>query len=492
MRKLSKSKYCLGLQCPKALWLSIHQPDLAAPVDEATQRIFDMGTLVGKYAQRCFEGGVLIAEDHRHLTEAIASTEKAVAEGAPAIYEATAAVGGALSRADIFAKADDGDDSWDIYEVKSSTELEDQYIDDVSFQRHCFEGAGYAVRDTFLMHINNEYVRRGEIDFHELFTIDDITEEVEERMVGIEKRIKGLLTTINQDACPEVAPGPHCKNPYACGFFDLCNKREDYDIYELPYGGKKIAELEGMGITYLKDVPEGFDLTVRQESVVLANQRQRAVIDREAIREHLGELTYPLYYFDFETVAHAIPFFDESRPYEPIPFQFSLHVQKKRGGEVVHHEFLHNEKSDPRPKLIKEMVKLLSKKGSIVAWHMSFEKTVIANMARDLPEFADDLEAFLPRFWDLIVPFRSGAYAHRDFHGSASLKSVLPVLVPKLSYNELEIQEGTSASLAYERWLMGDLPDNEWPATRTALLKYCHLDTLAMVEILRHLEAKVG
>lgn len=485
MKKLSKSKYILGLQCPKALWLRTHSPELEAPLDEDTKHRFEMGHLVGEYAQRCFEGGVLIDEDHMHLTEAIRSTERAVADGVTAIYEATAAFDNTLSRPDILLKTGKGRNEWDIYEVKSATKVKDYYLEDVSFQRRCFEGAGYIIRKTYLMHVNNEYVRHGEIDPKGLLVTEDITADVRDTMTGIDAQIENFLTMINQDTCPEIAPGAQCKNPFRCGFFDLCNKREPYDIYELPRGGKRIAELEEMGVRYLKDVPDDMELSVPQRSVVTSAQRGEAVIDREAIREFLGTLEYPLYFFDFETIAHAVPFFDDSRPYEAIPFQFSLHIQEKKDGPVLHHEFLHNEKSDPRRPLIQEMVRLLGKKGSIVAWYMSFEKMVIENMATDLPEFADELEALLPRFRDLIVPFREGSYAHPDFHGSASLKSILPVLVSSLSYGDLEIQEGTSASLAYERWMLGKMPYEEWSGTYDALLKYCELDTQAMVEILK-------
>ena len=326
MKKLSKSKYTLGLQCPKALWLKTHSPELEAPVDEGAEHLFEMGHIVGEYAQRCFEGGVLIAEDHLHLTEAIKSTEKAVSEGVSTIYEATAAFDNTLSRADILLKTEKGRDEWDIYEVKSATGVKDYYLDDVAFQRRCFEGAGYLIRNTYLMHVNNEYVRHGEIDPKGLLVTEDITDDVHRSMTGIDERVENLLAMINQDKCPEIAPGSQCKNPFPCGFFDVCNRREPYDIYELPRGGKRITELEEMGVRYLKDVPDDMELSVRQRSAVESAKRGTAVIDKEAIREFLDTLEYPLYFFDFETIAHAVPFFDDSRPYEAIPFQFSLHI----------------------------------------------------------------------------------------------------------------------------------------------------------------------
>lgn len=482
MRKLSKSRYIIGLQCVKNLWLGIHKPELGAPLDEGTKHIMDMGTLVGEYARKRFKGGVLITEDHEHLADAIRATEKAVADGASAIYEATAAFGNVLSRTDILLKKKN---EWDLYEVKSSTSVKDYHLDDVSFQRHCFEGAGFCIRKTYLMHVNNKYVRQGTIDPKALFVAKDITETVLEKMKGIEDRVENMVGVINRNKCPRVEPGEQCLAPFVCPFFDLCNERRPYDIYELPSGGRLAPQLAAMGVRYLKDIPDDVPLSDRQRKTVMCARSKKPVVNTKGIHAFLKTLEYPLYYFDFETIASAVPMFDNSRPYENIPFQFSLHIQKRKDGPVVHYDFLHDKKSDPRKPLIRKMLKLLKKKGSIIAYNMSFEKTVIANLMADLPEYSKKLKDLLPRFQDLIIPFRKGLYVHRDFHGSASIKSVLPVMVPSLSYKELEIQEGGSASLAYENWMRGEMTDKEWKRTHRALLKYCKLDTLAMVEILK-------
>ena len=244
-----------------------------------------------------------------------------------------------------------------------------------------------------------------------------------------------------------------------------------------------------MNVRYLKDIPNDLPLSERQRKTVLSARSDEAVIDAEGIKKFLDTLDYPLYFFDFETISSGIPLFDNSRPFENIPFQFSLHVQGKKDGPLAHHAFLHDQKNDPRKLLIREMLRLLGTTGSIVAYNMSFEKSVINGMIADVPQYSNELTALLPRFRDLIAPFRSAHYVHKDFHGSASLKSVLPVLVPSLSYDALEIREGGSASLAYEKWMMGEMTEEEWQKTHQALLDYCKLDTLAMVEILGVLNA---
>ena len=243
--------------------------------------------------------------------------------------------------------------------------------------------------------------------------------------------------------------------------------------------------MEALKIEFLADIPNDFPLTARQKTIVEASKTDKPIIDRAGISDFLDTLSYPLYYFDFETINPAIPLFDKTRPYQTIPFQFSLHVQNEPGGDCVHHEFLLEERQDPREKLIQEMLRLLGTSGGIVAYNMTFEIQCIKGLADSFPKYSDWLLALIPRFRDLIVPFRKGYYVHRDFHGSASLKDVLPVMVPSLSYKKLEIQEGETASLKYELWVSGLMEPAAWEKTRSDLLRYCAVDTLGMVEIMR-------
>ena len=489
---LTKSRFLAGLQCHKMLWLSINEPDLAGETDEATQHLFDVGHKVGENARLRFLGGMLVTEDHMHMSQAIKSTEAFVKNGAPAIFEATVRNDKLQCRADVLKRVGKNKNEWDIYEVKMSTKLKDEHLDDVAIQRYCFEKAGYKIRKTFLVHINTEYIRHGDIDVQELFLEEDITRQVLEIMPDVPQKVKELVAVLASTKCPKAEPGDQCYSPYECAFIDNCiDPPPEYSIYELSRGKKIWPKLEEMGIELLKDLPGDFPLSVRQSQHVLSVKTKKAVVDKKSLSEYLDQLEYPLYHFDFETINPAIPLFENSRPYQTTPFQFSLHVQKKKNGECEHYEFLLKEAADPREQLIKEMLRLLGKKGTIVAYNMSFETGVIKDLARTFPKYADQLNDLIPRFWDLIVPFRNGDYAHYDFHGSASIKDVLPVLVPSLSYKKLDIQEGGTASLKYELWATGEMKRAEWEKIYKDLLKYCGLDTLAMVEILRVLYKEV-
>jgi len=481
---LSKSRYVSGLQCLKMLWLQVHKPELAAPADETTERIFEIGHRVGRVAHELFPGGVLIDEDHTALQGAIASTRKAADMGAPAIFEATVAHNNVLCRADILKRAPGRRDRWDLYEVKSSTSVKPQYLPDIAVQRYCLEGAGFPIRKTFLVHIDSDYVRQGPIDPSKLLTTSDETENAAPHLQVVEANVGKQLQALASSRCPKVDPGDQCSDPYSCAFFAQCNgETGPGSIYELRSGGRAIAKLEKLGVSMLRDVPADIKLTQFQRTQVESARTRKPVVDRTAIARFLSGLVYPLHYFDFETCGSAIPLFDGSRPWQQVPFQFSLHVQRKPGGPCEHHSFLPTDRADPRPALIDAMLEAIQPKGSIVAWNMGFEKGTIESLAAAFPQYGRRLSALLPRFVDLIVPFRSCWYVDHRFGGRCSLKNVLPVMVPELSYSDLEIQQGNVASVRAEKWFAGDLNKKQWADQRPHMLRYCQRDTEGMVRI---------
>ncbi|MCP4602390.1 MAG: DUF2779 domain-containing protein [Proteobacteria bacterium] len=488
LKKLSKSKYVLGLNCSKVLWLKANKPKLAAETNPGLQHRFDVGHTVGAYAQRLFPGGVLVEEDHTQINEAIKKTRELIDDRVPSVFEAAVEYNNVRCRADILERVEGEDNLWDMYEVKSTTTVKEQHLPDVSVQKYCFSGAGLPIRRVYLTHINNQYVRRGEIEPEKLFIHEELTENIEHASRAVEKNVDRLLEALNSDDCPSIEPGPQCTSPHTCEFYDFCNQPQNpYSIYELSRGKKAANDLAQMGITLLKDIPDNFDLTLRQRKHVESVKTQKPVFDRVALKRHIDQLEYPLHFLDFETVSSAVPLFNKTRPYQNVPFQFSLHVQQEPNSTCYHKWFLFKERRDPREELIQSMLTNIDPNGSIVVYNKGFEKSCIQSLAHDFPKYAERLTALLPRLWDLIVPFKSGDYSHYDFHGSASLKSVLPVLVPSLSYEELEIQNGADVSLLATRWYENDMSEDEWEKTCENLQKYCHLDTLAMVEILKKL-----
>lgn len=482
--QLSKSQYLKGLQCPKALWYYRHRPDLAPEISPGQQALFDAGHEVGVLAQQYFKTGVEITEPYFEINQAIASTQKAVADGAGAIFEATAAAAdGAYSRIDIFKKVR-ASDAWDLVEVKMSTTVKDYHIDDMAVQRHAFTGAGYNIRKSILMHINNQYVRSGNLDLLALFTLADCTPDVTARLADVDGNVDRLLAVIQSKKEPDIAPGDHCFSPFECDYTGHCwPTRPARSVYDLFPSGPKLNALLAHDITLISEIPDDFNMTKRQQVVVQACKTGQVQIDCAKIQKFLLSLKYPLYFLDYETVNNAVPLFDRTRPYQQVPFQFSLHIQNEKNGPVTHVEFLSTEKADPRPAFIEKLLAHCGTKGSVIVYNKAFEKRINDELGRDFPLFKPALNRVSARMVDLLVPFKSRHLYHPDMNGSASLKSVLPAFIPHMRYDTLEISDGNAAAQLYLSCLKDALPPAEQKKVFDNLRVYCGQDTLAEVKL---------
>ena len=446
-RLISKSSFIRGTQCPKSLWLHLNQPDERDEPSDAQQQIFDTGHNVGFLAQQLFPGGIDASRGkHAQVAEAIAYTAELISNGTTVIYEAAFSDGETLCYMDILAKETDG---WAAYEVKASTHVKDYQVNDVAFQYYVITRSGLTLRRVSLVHVNNQYVRRGELDIQQLFTIENMTDRILPMQEAIPERLYSLMDMLKTGMMPEISMGPQCGNPFPCDFLEFCRQ----------------SCTEGENV----------------------NEPRPANRDQDTLDEFLDELEYPLYFMDFETIQFAVPLYDESRPYQQIPFQYSLHVQQTKNGPVEHYEFLGTPPVDPRPDFIESLLAALGEIGSIIVWNQAFENTRLREIARDFPEYAARIDSLFERVSDLMVPFRRKHLCTPEMNGSYSLKAVLPALVTDLSYEGLEIQEGGSASIIYESLYQDDDPGSV-QQKRENLLAYCKMDTLALVRILELLE----
>jgi len=485
---LSKSKYMLGLQCVKQLWIHYHQRELLPPVEPATQAVFDQGHEVGAWAKHLFPGGIDL-NGTVAIDAALALTEDALREGRP-VFEAAIRHGRCLSRADILDPAGDG--NWDLIEVKSSTMQKEEHLQDVAFQLRTCEGAGLRIRRCFLLLINTEYVRNGLIDPSALFQKIDVTEEARALLPAVALHVEEMLRVIAHEQCPEVRIGPHCQSPYDCPLQYHCWAfLPKPNIFDLRGGGKKAWTLFDAGVLRMEDIPADFKLSGAQAIEARCHRTGEPHVDVPGLRSFLAQLQYPLQFLDFETFQPAVPPFDRSRPYGQIPFQFSLHVVPAQGAAPIHYAFLAEEATDPRPAFLAELRRRIGGEGSIVAYNTAFETGRLRECAEFFPDFQPWAGSLLPRFVDLFAPFRSGLYYHLAQHGSASLKAVLPVLTGT-GYDALEIHDGGTASREFLRVTFGNVPADERARVRTALERYCSQDTQAMIDIVAALTGICG
>ncbi len=476
---LSKSKYLLGLQCPKYLWTVLHEPEKIPEPDKGLQHRFDQGHLVGELAKTLFPEGENISCEN--FKENLDRSKEALKLRIP-LFEPSFIVNGLFARADVLKPVNE--DEWDIIEVKSSTGVKDVNVEDVAFQRYCYEKAGLKIRKCFLMHINNEYVKQGDIKPEELFTIEDITEHVDLLMEELPEKIKKILELVSSDKCPDIGIGVHCNSPYGCPVEECWNFLPECNVSELYRGGKKCFELIENGVHEIQDIPDDFKLNVKQEIQKECSKTGKPHINKANLKEFLDKLEYPLYYLDFETFNTAIPLFDGTRPYQQVPFQFSLHVQN---GSLKHYEFLAKGKEDPRKEFGDELKKVLGEKGSIIVFNQSFEIGRLKELAEAFPEYKEWVESVIDRVVDLLVPFRNFDYYDSSQQGSASIKKVLPAITGK-SYDDLDINDGSAAFLSFLHITFDDVDEKEVKKTREDLLKYCCLDTEGMVWIVEELE----
>lgn len=459
-------------------------------MDELSQMqkaIFKRGTNVGELAQQLFPGGEVAAYgDPPNYEKALKKTKELIEGSAEVIYEAAFMFNEVLSIADIVVREKD---RCKIYEVKSSTSISETYLNDAALQYYVISNLGIKVKDFSIIYINNQYIRQGELNLQELFLKESALELILPMQESVKENVKRFKKVLLKKQIPNIDIGEHCYNPYICGFYNYCRKHIPEDsIFD--FSGMHLTrkyELYRDGIIRFEDIPEDYSLNKNNKLQLEVYSTGKPVIIKEAIENFLSDLNYPLYFMDFETFQPAVPLFNNSKPYQQIPFQYSFHLKEKKDSVLKHFEFLAEPGEDPRVKFIESLLKVIKGNGDIMVYNKAFEITRLKEIARDFPQFLDEIEKLILRIKDLMVPFQRKYYYASEMKGSYSIKAVLPALVTELSYDELEINEGGLASVAYES-LQTETDLMFIAEIKAQLLEYCKLDTLAMVKILEKLE----
>jgi hypothetical protein len=483
---LSKSLILKGMQCPKALYLVKNPPAFELPPLPHLEAKYRTGNEVGLLAQQLFPGGTEIPFHGLTVAQQMEQTRQLIDAGDQVIYEASFAFDGIFVKVDILVK--DGDE-WQIHEVKMGTSTKEVNLDDVAIQYYVLSNCGFAISSAYLVHINNQYVRQGEIDVQQLYTDDDVTDEALDHQANLPGLITDLRQTLSGNE-PGIDIGPHCTSPYECDFIPYCWQHiPENSIFDLKGRGIKKFDYYNRGIIRFEDLSLD-ELNKAQRNQVEATLNQQDSINPDGIKEFLDTLWYPLCHLDFETFDTPIPPFDGTRPYQKIPFQYSLHIQERAGVEPVHTEYLVEPGNDPRRELSERLLAEIPEDACVLTYNQAFEKGVLRNLAELFPDLADALLARVENVRDLMVPFRKRDVYRWQMRGSYSIKVVLPALVPDLSYDGMEVADGMAAMRAYHEMCALDDPA-ALAELRRGLLEYCCLDTLAMVRILGELESGV-
>jgi len=482
---LSKSQYTRFIQCPKLFWLSRRDKDKLTPPSGFQQQIFDVGSKVGDTAQDLFPGGVEIPFDIKDFPGMVSRTRELISEGQRTIYEASFLYDDIFIAVDILHFVDG---KWHIYEVKSSVEVKDIYLDDASVQAYVLHNSGLELGTINIVHIDNSYVRGEELDLQRLFSIVDKTNEIEELQFSSPERITRMKETLEGEE-PDRELGVYCLKPYECAAKDYCWKTlagiPERSVFTLARArDNQKFDLYRSGIIIVADVPlDG--RTDHQQLQILGQE----YIDKAAIRAFVTSLEYPITHLDFESFQQAIPEYEGVKPFSQIPFQYSIHIESDNG--LDHKEFLGPVGEDPRRLLAEQLIQDIPSKGTILAFNMGFEKGVIKGLAKTYTDLSVSLLSIVDRIDDLMVPFQKGWYYHPDLNGSYSIKKVLPALVPEMekAYKELPVVHNGGEASSVWRVLPSEEDEEKVLEVRNGLLEYCKLDTLAMVEILKVLRS---
>jgi predicted RecB family nuclease len=484
--RISKTKFVAGCQCLKRLYLQVHGPELAAKPDAAVEAIIEQGRQVGMLARQLFPGGTEVRNDSG-LDHAIRATRELIANReVPAIFEGTFEHGGVLVRVDILHRRTDG---WRLVEVKSTTDVKDHHIEDIAIQHRVVRRSGIDLVSSCLAHVNREYVYDGgRIDPRHFFRVRNLTRRVEKLQPKLPSMLRSQFRVLGMAEPPRIAAGAQCSHPITCEFFDHCNPPvPDDHVLTLPrIHASEVAKLVARGVQSIHDIPENYPLPERLRRARTSVKSGKPWFGPE-LKDELKTLKYPLYFTDFETLSPCVPRFPGMRPYGYIPFQFSVHLQREPDAMPEHLEFLATDASDPRGAFASALCDALGDRGSIVVYHQPFEEERLSELAAWMPEFAGRIEKIQCRLWDLLPVIRDHVY-HPAFGGSFSLKSVLPALVPHMTYEGMEVGDGQAAGVVWERLISDRCGEIEHKRSRKALQDYCAQDTLGMIRLVETLQ----
>lgn len=476
-----------GVQCSKSLYLTSFHPelkDVQAPYDKY---IMETGTRVGVLARELFKNGILIDQNPDKQEEAIKSTQDALADpSVEYIFEAAFNFDDIIIRIDVLKKIEQN--SFEVIEVKSSTKVKEEYLTDIAIQCFVLQKLKYKVSKCTLIHVNSDYVYEGgAYDLQKLFTTKVLTEDVNKIIPNISDMLGKMREVLSKDEEPRIEVGSHCKKPNKCAFYNYCRKdfpdRHITKLYRI--SNKELDHLRGKNINLIGDIPEDFKLSAVQKRIRECVIENKIFIGQE-VEAKLSELQFPLYFMDFETSNPALPIFPDSSPWQHIPFQWSVHILDEKGN-LDHKEYLPNHTNDPRREFCERLVKTLGKSGSVLVYYDTFEKGILDDLIHYVGgELGAQLQEINERIFDLYKLIFDHVY-HPSFNGSFSIKKVLPALVPRLTYEGMNISDGGLALMAYPKILDATISEVEKANIQRDLKEYCKLDTFAMVEIYRYL-----
>lgn len=488
---LSKTDYVTYLKHPAWLWLKKHSPDALPKIDENSQAVIDGGIQFEHYAEKIFEGAVKVeSKEFGDFEARAAETKRLIEQRVEVILQAVFINGDYLCIADALKLTDEG---YELIEIKAVTTPDKEHFCDLAFQKAVIENSGTPITKCFVLHANKDYIRQGDIKLDEITLFTDATTQVEKQLLDTTEKMKAALAVLALETMPSDSlryVGLGAAKDWRPIFKSLHPEIPPYSIYDLASNkgagtDKLLATLEDDNVMLMVDIPDSTKLQAHQKDQIAVTKLGQPIIDKDRVKSFLDDLVFPLYFLDYESINLIMPPFDNTWPYEQVVFQHSIHIIQA-DGTLTHEEYLHDTNTNPMPKLIESLESIIGSTGSIIVWHQTFEKGRHTDIAKLYPAKASFMEDLNSRVVDLEDPFNKRMYQDMQFKGSSSIKKVLPVLCPELTYKTLGIQEGLTASRSWKEAIVDGTRDDK-DEILANLKEYCGLDTYAMVAIYKSL-----
>jgi hypothetical protein len=479
-KQLTKSRFIHATQCPKLLWLKAHAKETLTTDEDRRNFMMEQGTAISELAHNLFPKGTKI-DDNLSYYDKLTKTTARLKKNTP-IFEGVFLFQNLFCMVDILQKTND---QWTIIKIKSATRIKELHIKDIAFQYYLLKQLNIPINDCYIYHINTSYDRNNTLDIKQLFTKANITEQV----LNIQPRIKKDIDSYRQILLKKTAPnapiGKHCLTPFPCHAYNQCwkeiPKKSIFNVHGLPMAKK--LEHYTLGNINLNTLNSKEFTKKSQKIQIICEQEDLDYINIEQIIKFIESLNYPLSFLDFEAFQTAIPPFNHTHPYQQIPFQYSLHIQKKTK-PFTHQHFIGNGQDDPRYTLTTQLIKDIPKTGHIVVFNRQYETDILQHLATLIPEYSQQLNNLCKRMIDLATPFQKGHIYLREMNGNYSLKSILPAMITTKESHTNTIDSGFYANMAYHNIIQ----DKKTKIHTDLLKKYCHQDTLSMVQIIEQLK----
>lgn len=487
---LSKSTLIRSIQCSKSLYLYKNQYNLRDKPNAVQQQKFDRGHRVGKLAHQLFPGGKDCSPPNPFsYDESVAATRLLVQQQFPVIYEAAFRYNGILAALDMLVLKDG---KWYAYEVKSSLRISATYLLDATIQYYVITRSGLPLENFFIVNINSDYVLSETLEVDQYFKKTSVLHEIQERIPFVEKTIENAIETLSMSTIPEVTIGPHCTKPYPCDFQGYCWKELDKSsIWYLPgISMQEKSALKERGVDMIDQLEITDDLNARQKVIVESYQRQMPYIRKDKLADFLSVIQYPLYYFDVEAFQPAIPIFTGTKPYERMPFLYSLHYKESQESPLQHRDYISPVGTDNRRNFIADFLDATAGPGSILVFNTLMEKGVLFRLASDFPEYKNEILQRINRIIDIEIPFKEMYYYHPKQEGSFSLKAIGNAILQRDEFAKGSVKDGEEAMAMYNE-LFYQPDDAGHPRSLQQLKDYCATDTFVLYEIVEALKRLV-